>query len=158
VIGAAAPPFRNLIGHGGFAFRCNVKVKRGWSFVMSDPRFTDPRYTDPRRPPESDPAAMRRFDLERERNSGAMWGWAAAIFALIMVMAVVIGYNRSGTVATNAPNAPSTTGAAPATPRTPIDQAAPSLTPPPAFTPAPSSEPAPAPAPSPASPPAPGPR
>jgi hypothetical protein len=119
--------------------------------VMSDPRFTDPRYSDPRRPPESDPAAMRRFDLERERNAGAMWGWAAAIFALIVVMALVIGYNRSGTVATNAPNvqnAPSTTGAAPPTPRTPANQAAPTLSQPPASKPA-ESEPPPAPAPAP---------
>jgi hypothetical protein len=119
---------------------------------MSDPRFTDPRYNDPRRPPESDPAAMRRFDLERERSSGAMWGWAAAIFALIVVMALVIGYNRSSTVATNGSspqNAPSTTGAAPPTPRTPANQAAPTITPPPASKPA-ESEPAPAPAPAPA--------
>ena len=124
---------------------------------MSDPRFTDPRYSDPRRPPESDPAAMRRFDLERERNAGAMWGWAAAIFALIVVMAMVIGYNRSGTIATNSPdvqNAPSTTGAAPPppTPRTRTDQAAPTLTQPPATQP-PASKPAesePAPAPGPA--------
>jgi hypothetical protein len=92
---------------------------------------------------------MRRFDLERERSSGAMWGWAAAIFALIVVMALVIGYNRSGTVATNMPNgqnAPSTTGAAPPTPRTPADQAAPTTTQPPASKPA-ESQPAPAPAP-----------
>jgi hypothetical protein len=128
---------------GGSHFVDHQKQTRR-SFVMSDPRFTDPRYTDPRRPPESDPAAMRRFDLERERNPGAMWGWAAAIFALIVVMALVIGYNRQSTVATNAQNAPSTTGAAPPpAPRTPAGEAAPTFTRPPASKPA-DSEPAPA--------------
>jgi hypothetical protein len=118
---------------------------------MSDPRYTDPRYSDPRKPPESDPAAMRRFDLERERSSGAMWGWAAAIFALIVVMALVIGYNRPSTVATNGSspqNAPATTGAAPPTPRASPDQAAPAPPQPPASKPA-ESEHAPAPAPAP---------
>jgi hypothetical protein len=128
--------------------RRESKTRR--NLVMSDPRYTDPRYTDPRRPPESDPAAMRRFDLERNRSSGAMWGWAAAIFALIVVMALVIGYNRQSTVATNAPNAqsaPSTTGAAPPAPRTPTREAAPTFTPPPASKPADSgAAPAPAPA------------
>src|ERR1700756_4840283 len=115
---------------GGSHFVDHRKQTRR-SFVMSDPRFTDPRYTDPRKPPESDPAAMRRFDLERERGSGAIWGGAAAIFALVVVMAPVTGYNRQGTVATNAPNtpnAPSTTGAAPPAPRTPAGEAAPTFT------------------------------
>jgi hypothetical protein len=111
---------------------------------MSDPRFTDPSYTDPRIPPQNDPAAMRRLNLESERESGgAMWGWAAAIFTIVVIMALVIGYNRSDNVATTQPNPPTTTGSAPAKPRTPP---APSLTLPPASTPAP--EPA-APAPEP---------
>jgi hypothetical protein len=114
---------------------------------MSDPRYTDLRYTDPRMPPQDDPAAIRRLNLESERDSGAMWGWAAAIFALIVIMALVIGYNRSDNVATTQPNPPTTTGSAPATPRTaPANNpAAPSFTLPPASTPAP--EPAPAPEP-----------
>jgi hypothetical protein len=113
---------------------------------MSDPRYTDPRYTDPRMPPQDDPAAIRRLNLESERDSGAMWGWAAAIFALVVIMALVIGYNRSDNVATTQPNPPTTTGSAPATPRIPpASDPAPSFTLPPASTPAP--EPAPAPEP-----------
>jgi len=106
---------------------------------MSDPRYTDPRH-DPQRSMEPD--ATRRLDME-ERSSWSMWGWAAAIAVIIMIMALVIGYNRSENVAnSNEPSStpPSTTGAAPQLPALPTS---PSITPAPA--PAPQANPAPTP-------------
>ena len=58
---------------------------------MSDPRYTDPRYSDPRRPVEPN-APRRRMDIED--GSGAMWGWVAAIAAIVVVIALMVGYHR----------------------------------------------------------------
>ena len=51
---------------------------------MSDPRYTDPRYSDPRRPVEPNVPPRR---AEIEDGSGAMWGWVAAIAAIVVVIA-----------------------------------------------------------------------
>jgi hypothetical protein len=98
---------------------------------MSDPRYTDPRL-DLERP--VDPNTRRRL-VSEQTSSGTMWGWAAAIAVIIVIMALVVGYNRSETVANNNGNqpstAPSTTGAAPPPPRpmAPSTAPAPSSTP-----------------------------
>ena len=113
---------------------------------MSDPRYTDPRYSDPRRPVEPN-APRRRMDIED--GSGAMWGWVAAIAAIVVVIALMIGYHRMDfESASNRPvNPPTTTGAAPPapTPATPL----------PAHPAAPPVPPTVQPAPTPAAPPAP---
>jgi hypothetical protein len=58
---------------------------------MSDPRHTDPRYTDPQRSGSNDPAAPQPPDLGSQSSASTMLGWAAAIFAVIVVLALVIG-------------------------------------------------------------------
>jgi hypothetical protein len=82
---------------------------------MSDPRLTDPRYNDPRSPPD-DMDAPRRFDRDPRIDSGAMWTGVAVIIAIIVVLGLAVGYNRTDE-ASNQRNTPTTTGAAPAVPR-----------------------------------------
>ncbi len=86
---------------------------------MSDPRHTDPRYTDPREPADT-PANMNaphQLDPASRRGTpGTTWTWVAAIVAIIVVLGLVLGYNRTE-VAQNRSNTPTTTGAAPALPR-----------------------------------------
>jgi hypothetical protein len=72
---------------------------------MSDPHYTDPRYTD-----------QRRVDLESPSSAGSMWTWLAALVAVVVVLGLAIGYNRTEE-ASNRPATPTTTGAAPSTPR-----------------------------------------
>jgi hypothetical protein len=97
---------------------------------MSDPRNIDPRYTDPQRPPGSDPNMRRRLDLETPSSDGSMWTWIAALVAIVVIIGLAIGYNRTEE-ARNQPNQPTTTGAAPATPR-PMAPTNPANTAPPA--------------------------
>jgi hypothetical protein len=61
-------------------------------------------------------------DLGSQSSASTMLGWAAAIFAVIVVLALVIGYNRNDTVSSTNPNEPTTTGAAIETPPTPAPQ------------------------------------
>lgn len=84
---------------------------------MPDPRDIERRSGGPRQPANDDPYGMRRFGPRGEPSSGMMWGWVATVFAIIVIIALIIGYDRSNTVARNQassqPSAPATTGAAP---------------------------------------------
>jgi hypothetical protein len=119
---------------------------------MSDPRFSGPEHPD--RFNQNDPAAPPIGYDDRRRTSGNIFGWAATICALIIIMALVIAYNRNtgDTTALNpALNGPAaTTGAAPRTTpppnritppdtltNTPVDPTAPGNPVPPGATPNP---------------------
>jgi hypothetical protein len=97
---------------------------------MSDPRYTDPRYVDPRRPTGVEPDAPRPYDFEEPSSGGSTWTWLAAIAAIIVVLGLAIGYNRTEQ-ASNPSTEPTTTGAAPAAPRpaAPSNSVAPSTLP-----------------------------
>jgi hypothetical protein len=82
---------------------------------MSDPRYTDPRYPDPRRS-GMDQNTPRRADFDEPSSGGSMWTWLAAIVAIIVVLGLAIGYNRTEE-ARNEQGPPTTTGAAPSAPR-----------------------------------------
>jgi hypothetical protein len=77
--------------------------------------MADHRYTDS----ETESAGTEQQDIDPNRSPGMMWGWVAAIFAVVMIMALTIGFNPSGNVANNVPPAiPTTTGSAlPTAPR-----------------------------------------
>jgi hypothetical protein len=82
---------------------------------MSDPRYTDPRYSDPRRS-GMDGDMPRHLDLDAPESAGSMWTWLAALVAIIVVLGLAIGYNRTEEASTR-PDTPTTTGSAPSTPR-----------------------------------------
>jgi hypothetical protein len=81
---------------------------------MSDPRYTDPRYTDPNW--SANPGSRRDFDIESRGRSRAMWTWAAAIIAVVVVFWLAVGYHRTDEARYRS-DGPSTTGAAPTLPR-----------------------------------------
>ena len=70
---------------------------------MSDPHDTDPRRSDLPRP----------LDLDGPSSSGSMWPWLAALVAVVALLGLAIGYNRTEQASDNQSNAPTTTGAAP---------------------------------------------
>ena len=74
---------------------------------MSDPHDTDPRRSD----------LPRRLDLEEPSSGGSMWPWLAALVAILAILGLAIGYNRTEQASNNQSNAPTTTGAAPSEPR-----------------------------------------
>src|SRR5262249_44305437 len=75
---------------------------------MSDPH--DPRRSD----------LPRRLDLEEGSSSGgSVSTWLAALVALIALLGLAIGFNRTEQASHNQSNAPTTTGAAPSEPRPP---------------------------------------
>jgi hypothetical protein len=74
---------------------------------MSDPHDTDPRRSD----------LSRRLDLEAPSSGGPMWPWLAALVAVLVILGVAIGYNRTEQASNHQSNAPTTTGAAPSEPR-----------------------------------------
>ena len=69
---------------------------------MSDPRRADPRRTDP----------LRRFDLQGSNGGGTMWTWLAAIIAVVVVLGLIIGYNRTDQASIQS-GEPTTSGSAP---------------------------------------------
>jgi len=73
---------------------------------MSNPHDTDPRSDLP-----------RGLDLEARRSGGPMWPWLAALVAILAILGLAIGYNRTEQASNNQSNAPTTTGAAPLEPR-----------------------------------------
>jgi hypothetical protein len=74
---------------------------------MSNPHDTDPRRSDP----------PRRLDLEAPGSGGSMWPWLAALVAILALLGLGIGYNRTEQASDNQSKAPTTTGAAPSEPR-----------------------------------------
>ena len=73
---------------------------------MSDPRYTDPRRTDP----------LRRYDPQGSSSAGTLWTWLAAIFAVVVVLGLIIGYSRTDQASMQSAE-PTTTGAAPSAQR-----------------------------------------
>jgi cell division protein FtsN len=74
---------------------------------MSNPHDIDPRRADlPRRP-----------DLEAPSSGGSMWAWLAALVVILVILGMVVGYNRTERASNNQSNPPTTTGAAPSEPR-----------------------------------------
>ena len=74
---------------------------------MSDPHETNPRRSD----------LPRRLDLDAASTRASMWPWLAALVAILVIIGVAIGYNRTEQASNNQSNAPVTTGAAPSEPR-----------------------------------------
>jgi hypothetical protein len=74
---------------------------------MSDPHNTEPHRSD----------MPRRLDLEARSSSRSMWPWLAALVAILALLGLGIGYNRTEQASDNQSNAPTTTGAAPSEPR-----------------------------------------
>lgn len=75
---------------------------------MSDPRDTNPRRSD---------MSDRRLDFEAMSSRTSMWPWLAALVAILVILGVAIGYNRTEQASNNHSNAPTTTGAAPSQPQ-----------------------------------------
>jgi hypothetical protein len=85
---------------------------------MSDPRDTDPRRSD----------LPHRLDPEAPNSGRSMWPWLAGLVAILVILGLAIGYNRTEQASDNQSNAPTTTGAAPsesrpAPPANPSDNA-----------------------------------
>src|SRR5262252_4163631 len=99
---------------------------------MSSPHDTDPRRSD----------LPRRLDLEQPSGGGSMWPWLVGLVAILAIVGMAIGYNRTEQAGNNQSNAPTTTGAAPSEPRPapPANPGGNALRPPPA-TPAPNEGP-----------------
>jgi hypothetical protein len=74
---------------------------------MSDPH--DPRRSDP----------PRRLDLEGSSSGGSISIWLAALVAIVALLGLAIGFNRTEQASNNKSNAPTTTGAAPSESRPP---------------------------------------
>jgi hypothetical protein len=76
---------------------------------MSDPHDTDPRRYDlPRRP-----------DLEAQGRGVSAWIWLVTLVAVLAIVGIAIGFNRTEQASRNQSNAPTTTGAAPSESRPP---------------------------------------
>jgi len=74
---------------------------------MSDPHDTDPRRSD----------LPRRLDLDAPSSRASTWPWLAALVAILVIIGMAIGYNRTEQASNNQSNAPTTTGATPSEPR-----------------------------------------
>ena len=71
---------------------------------MPDPHDTDPRRSD----------LPRRLDFDAASSRASMWPWwLAALVAILVIVGVAIGYNRTEQTSNNQSNTPTTTGAAP---------------------------------------------
>jgi hypothetical protein len=106
---------------------------------MADPRYTD-QHTDQRPFPETNAP----LDTDTNRSSSTIWGWTAAIVASIVIIGLIIAYDRSDIVANNSPSTtPTTSGSAPAAPRPMAPSSNPTQANPAPAPAAPSSNPAP---------------
>jgi hypothetical protein len=99
-----------VIGGTGAASCGTFLAIPGWR-KYGDRDMADHRHTDS----ETEPAATQQLDMDPNRSPGTMWGWVAAIFAVIVIMALAIGFKSSDNVAGNDRSATATTtGSAPA--------------------------------------------